>query len=165
MHGIECTPPLTGSVPPGDGGRDEELRISSRSRRSPELRNGSRTHHGSKTASDDNTRPTDAKCKSGSRHNHNRTSTGGTYGFASILAEAKVDEEAKADKAERDAKGGAGRGLALLGDLPSLGSKMVSRKNVTLSSLGLSLHSDGSELCGDHAGCCPAHQFLLNVVF
>lgn len=49
-------------------------------------------------------------------------------GVTSALAEAKVQEETEAGEAEGEAKGGAGQGFALLGDLPSLGSKMVSGK-------------------------------------
>lgn len=56
--------------------------------------------------------------------------------MASVLAETKVNEETEANKAVREAKGGSGRGLALLGDLPALGSKMVSRNNLMLNSLG-----------------------------
>ena len=56
--------------------------------------------------------------------------------MASVLAETKVNEETEAIQAVREAKGGSGRGLALLGDLPALGSKMVSRNNLMLNSLG-----------------------------
>lgn len=106
----------------------------SHSHRSPELRSRPRKHHESKTPGDDNTVPPGGDYKSEPRHHHG-TSTGGVLGVASVVAEAKVNGETKADEGEGEAKGGAGRGLALLGDLPSLGSKMVSWKNFMLSSL------------------------------
>lgn len=124
---------------PGDGEGSAEPRISSHSHRSPELRSRPRKHHEPKTPGDDGTIPPGEDYKSEARHHNHGTSTGGALGVASVVAEAKAngETETEADKEERWAKGGAGRGMALLGDLPSLGSKMVSWNNSVLSSLGI----------------------------